>query len=78
MMFWLHEDLLAELGDFGQAIMPKRICFCLFCWDLLVDPLCLVQNCTIGHCGSFRPFVLAWIDLLDPPWYMEVAMEKGT
>ena len=56
-----------QTGDSGQAIVPEGVCFCLFYWDLLVNLLCLVQNCTIGHCGSFGPFVLAWIDFLDPP-----------
>ena len=42
-----------------------------------MDPLYFAQNCTIGHCNPFRHFFLVWTDLMDPPWYMEVAMEKG-
>ena len=57
--------------------MPEGVYSRLFCWDLLVYLLCLVQNCTIRHCVPFRHFVLAWTDLLDPPCYMEVAIEKG-
>ena len=66
------------MGDFGQDFVPKKVCSCLFCWDLLEVPLHLVQNCTFGHCGSLRHFVLAWENFLDPLKYMEVDMEKGT
>ena len=58
---------MAELWDLVRAIMPERVCSCLFCWYLLVDPLCFVRHCTFGHWGPFRHFVLARIDLLDAP-----------
>ena len=77
LMFLDCRGLLAELWDNSRATVTERVCSRLFCWDLLADSLCLVQNCTFGHCGSSGHFGLAWMELLDPPQYMEVAMEKG-
>ena len=45
--------------------------------DLLLVLLYLAFQCAFVHCGSLSHFMLAWIDLFDAPWYMDIAMRKG-
>ena len=59
---------MAELWDLDRAIVPEGVCYCLFYWDLLVDPLCLMyKTALLAIVALLGSVVLARIDLLDPP-----------
>ena len=58
--------LLAELGDSFRAILPKEMCCHIFSWDLLVDPLCLVQMMHFWTLWLFQALCLRLNRLIGP------------
>ena len=57
---------MAKLGDSSRAIMPEIVCSHLFNWDLIVDPLCLVQTMHCWTLWLFNPLCLDLDRLIGP------------
>ena len=57
LMFCLAKANWPDCGTWAGLLCLKECVFVLFFWDLLVDPFCLVQNCTFRHYSPLRLFV---------------------
>ena len=65
------------MGDSSWAAVPKRVCSHLFCWDLLVDPLCLVGMMHFWTLWPFKPFCLDLDRLIGPALVHGSGYRKG-